>query len=110
MTDDEPEIFNPTDTARSAFKALMGGVTDQVMDGFFDMWEAEDDPRKAGSMVAHAYISNAAKVAVFGAECAGKEPRKDLWLKACEEAYDAATKDVGAAVAGWRASNPETQS
>lgn len=86
--------FKPTDRAREIYRGLAKSAQATAVDGFFDMWEAEGDPRRAGSMAAHIHITNGARVAVFGAMCAGDEPRKDLWMACCEAAYDAAIKDV----------------
>lgn len=80
-------IFKPTDKAREAFRRMSDAAMDAMQDQFFELWEAEGDPRRAGSMVAHAYIQNAAKIAVFGSRCAGLEPQSDLWRAACEEAF-----------------------
>ena len=88
------QIFKPNDEARAAFNRMSNELADRIMDNFFGLWEAEGDPRRAGSMAAHAYIKNAAKVAVFGAKCSGHTPDKALWLAACGDAYEAATKEV----------------
>lgn len=90
-------IFTPNDKARAAFKRMSDAASDAMMAQFFDIWEAEGDPRKAGSMAAHAYIKNAARMAVFGAQCAGLEPQVDLWHQACEDAFTEALRDVSEA-------------
>lgn len=91
---DDAKIFTPGPEARAAFKRLADAAYDAMSKEFFDMWEAEGDPRRAGSLAAHAYIKNAAKFAVFGAHCAAVEPERDMWMAACAAAYDEATKDV----------------
>lgn len=94
MTD---ETFTPNDTARTVFKAMDVAAGDILMERFFDLWEADGDPRQAGSMAAHAYIKNGARIAIFGATCGAHEPSIELWLATCEAAFHQALIDVGAA-------------
>ena len=90
-------MFTPNDAARAAFKRMGDAAADAMMAQFFDIWEAEGDPRRAGSMAAHAYIRNAARMAVFGARCAGRDPESELWRAACEQAYTDAIREVNTA-------------
>lgn len=91
--------FTPTDKALEAFKRMSDHASDQMIAQFFDIWEAEGDPRRAGSMAAHAYIRNAARLAVFGAHCAGVDPEPEMWRACCEDALTAALHDVPEAFA-----------
>jgi hypothetical protein len=97
ITTDDEKIFTPNDKAREAFKRMSDAGSDAMMAQFFEIWEAEGEPRRAGSMAAHAYIRNAARMAVFGAQCAGHPPQIDLWLECCEQAFHDAVTDVGTA-------------
>lgn len=89
--------FTPSDKAREVFKGLSGASGDAMMERFFELWEAEGESRKAGSMAAHAFVRNAARIAVFGAVCGGYEPNRDLWMQCCGEAFDQAVIDVAKA-------------
>lgn len=91
------ETFEPTDITRKLFKHLAEKMHDISLGEFFELWEAEDDPRKAGSVVAAAHMRAAARVAVFGAVCAGLEPQEANWLELAKEQFDQALIDVGAA-------------
>lgn len=88
------KTFMPTDEARAAFIRMNDAAADAMMEQFFAIWEAEGDPRRAGSMAAHAYIRNAARMDVFGAQCAGQEPQAELWRECCDAAYTDAVRDV----------------
>lgn len=96
MTDEV--IFKPTETSRAIMKALSARLGDAADKEFFDAWEAEiadpDAPRMAGSIVAAAYMRLAARYAVFGADCAGREPSLQLWLALAEQNFQDAVKDV----------------
>lgn len=96
MTETETK-FTPSAAARAAFKAMADEGHDAIMERFFGIWEADGDPRRAGSMAAHAFITNAARIAVFGALCGGHEPQQELWQACCEEAFHQAVKDVATA-------------
>jgi len=91
--------FVPNETARAAFRAMDKEAGDVLMEQFFALWEAEGDARRAGSMAAHAYIRNAARIAVFGAECAGHEPEIGMWRATCDEQFEKAVNDVATAFA-----------
>lgn len=93
----EEATFNPNDTARAAFKAMHDEAAGPLMERFFELWEAEGDPRRAGSMAAHAYIRNAARIAVFGARCGGHEPDINMWLDTCQMQFNEAFKAVAEA-------------
>jgi hypothetical protein len=86
------DTFQPTDTTRAILKRLAAGLADEAEAKFFDVWEAEisdpDAPRVAGSVIANAYMRNAARFGVFGAQCAGKEPSLKLWLAVAEEQFN----------------------
>jgi hypothetical protein len=90
--------FTPTDKTRAVLKELAAGLADTAEEKFFEVWEAEisdpDAPRMAGSVIAAAYMRHAARFAIFGAECAGREPSLDLWLAMAKENFIDAQKDV----------------
>ena len=92
------EIFTPTDATRAILKNLRHRLGDDADKEFFDTWEAEisdpDAPRMAGSVVASAYMRLAARYAVFGADCAGREPSLQLWLALAAQEFHDAVKDV----------------
>lgn len=96
---DNETTFKPNDEARAVFRNMSDAACDALMDRFFDLWMAEGEPRRAGSMAAHAYIRNAARIAVFGARCAGHEPQIEAWLGTCEEQFRIAVIDVAEAFA-----------
>lgn len=93
---DEPGIvFELTPETKEKLKAFSCADSWQkAMEQFFAFWETENDPRKAGSIVAHGLVRNAARVAVFGAVCDGREPRKDLWMELCSDHFHEAVMDV----------------
>lgn len=97
MTQAPETTFRPTEEAKAAFKRMADQASDAMMEHFFAMWEAEGDPRRAGSLAAHAYISRAARVAVFGAHCSGLPPQQELWEAACLDAFNDALRDVNTA-------------
>lgn len=93
--------FKPTDASREILRTLRNRLGDDADKEFFDIWEAEiadpDAPRMAGSVIASAYMRLAARYAVFGADCAGREPSLQLWLALAEENFRDAVKDVATA-------------
>lgn len=95
------DTFNPTAATRSALKHLHQGLANEAEAKFFEVWEREiadpDAPRIAGSIVANAYMRNAARFGVFGAQCAGREPSLELWLAVAREQFDEAVKDCATA-------------
>lgn len=97
------ETFQVTDAAREVYRALLDHLGCRANDQFFAIWEAElgnlDAPRRAGSVVAGAYMAFAARYAVFGARAAGIEPDRTLWLELANEQFDAAVKAVEEAYA-----------
>lgn len=94
----EPETFTPDDRTRAIFNALHGKINSAGIDEFFEVWEIESDPRKAGSVVAAAYMQIAARIAVFSAQCAGREPSREQWLALAAEQFDKAVTDVSEAI------------
>ena len=70
------ETFDPTEATRERLRNSGQELSNAAMDEFFALWETEGDPRKAGSIVAHRYVIQAAKIAAFGAVCAGQTPRR----------------------------------
>jgi hypothetical protein len=90
--------FTPTDKTRSVLKELSAGLAEKAESHFFEVWEAEiadpDAPRMAGSVIAAAYMKHAARFAIFGAECAGREPSLELWLAMAKENFIDAQRDV----------------
>jgi hypothetical protein len=91
------DTFKPTDATRAILKQLNAGIADEAEAKFFEVWESEisdpDAPRIAGSIIAHAYMRNAARFAVFGSQCADREPSLDLWLAVAKEQFDLAVQD-----------------
>lgn len=90
--------FTPADETRAVLKALRSRLGDDADKEFFDVWEAEiadpDAPRMAGSVIASAYMRLAARYAVFGADCAGRDPSLQLWLALAEQEFRDAVRDV----------------
>lgn len=97
VVSEDEKSFKPNDASRAVFKAMDAKAGDALMERFFDLWEAEGDARRAGSMSAHAYIRNAAHIAVFGARCAGTDPDVECWRAACEEQFHDALRSVAEA-------------
>lgn len=97
------EIFDPSEATRQKRRELLSHLGGRVDAQFFAIWEAEmgqpDAPRRAGSVVAAAYMAYAARYAVFGARCAGAEPSLELWMELAREEFDAAVKAVEEAFA-----------
>lgn len=92
--------FTPTERAREIALRLADKLNDDATQQFFELWEVEDDPRRAGAILAHMYAWEAAKIAIAGAMFAGKEPDIELWLALCKQkftdakvAWDEAFKD-----------------
>lgn len=91
--------FEPNDKARELFKKFYSDASAATMEEFFDLWEAEGDPRRAGSMMAHKLVILGARFAVFGAVCGGHKPNIALWMEVCRERAEEAIKDVSEAFA-----------
>jgi hypothetical protein len=93
--------FMPTDEARAILKALRARLGDDANKEFFDTWDAEisnpDAPRRAGSLIASAYMRLAARYGVLGADCAGRKPSLQLWLAMAEQEFRGAVRDVAEA-------------
>lgn len=101
-------MTEPTFKPNAQTKAILArmhaedGTLAQMLEEFFALWEAEgkDGARRAGSIMAHIYVRQAARIAVFGAVCAGgDEPNLDLWLALCKEHGEKALIDVREAFA-----------
>ena len=94
-------IFKPSDKSRAILRELRGNLAEEAEKKFFDIWEAEVAdplaPRLSGSVIANAYMGIAARFAVFGCECAGREPRLELWLELAKEQFEDAIKHCAAA-------------
>jgi hypothetical protein len=88
------EEFKVSDKSKAKIAGMKNPLisADDIID-FFDLWETEDDPRKAGSIMANFFLRAAAKFAVFGAFCAGREPSRELWLGTCNSVFDQVVKD-----------------
>ncbi len=97
----EPATFKPADATRAILKTLTDRLYDRADKEFFDSWEAEisntDAPLRAGSVIAAAFMQVAARYAVFGAECAGREARLKQWLALAEEHFIEAVGAVASA-------------
>lgn len=105
----DPQTFIPKEKVRFLFEKLFDGVSDRGVNQFIHLWESsgeESDPREAGSLVAHAYVTNAARIAIFSCHCARQEPRREQWLALCAEAYDKAMIAVAEAVAEHEETKP----
>lgn len=93
--------FTPNDASREKYRALAEKINLKYMDEFFELWESQgehtDAAREAGTMVAHALIDMAARLAIFGAECSGHEPVRDQWIEVCNEHFNRAITDVAEA-------------
>lgn len=78
-------------------RELHGNLAQEADKKFFDIWESEIAdpmaPRMAGSVIANAYMRLAARFAVFGCECAGREPSRELWLEFAKQQFDDAIAD-----------------
>jgi len=89
--------FQPTDASRALMRELHGNLANKADKIFFDIWESEIAdpmaPRLAGSIVANAYMRLAARFAVFGCECAGREPSLELWLALAKQQFEDAISD-----------------
>lgn len=100
MTKDASQTFTATEASKPIFERLFDGVSERGIEQFFNLWEAQgegSDPREAGSLVAHAYMTIAARIAVFAAECSGNKPRREQWLAMAAEHFDKAIADVDTA-------------
>lgn len=90
--------FTPSDQTRAALQSLHEGLATEAETKFFEVWEAEianhDAPLRAGSIVAAAYMRNAARFAVFGAQCAGQPPRLEQWLAVARENFEKAIRGL----------------
>jgi hypothetical protein len=92
------EEFKPTEATKAKLAAMPKPLTVASIDEFFALWETEGgDARRAGSIMAHRYLTAAAQFAVFGSACAGNEPSRELWIAACNQRFDEAVADVNAA-------------
>lgn len=78
------ETFQPNEKTKAILARTGMTIPDELMTEFFALWETEDDPRKAGSIIAHRLILYASRIAIFGAKCAGLEPTLEAWLGSCE--------------------------
>lgn len=101
-TDQTPaDHFKPSDKSRELWKRFNedNNLSETATNEFFEFWDVENDPLRAGSLVAHRYAHYAARFAVFGAASAGKAPRLELFLEVCTEHFNKAVEDVGFAFA-----------
>lgn len=94
----DDSIFQPTEATKTLWKSKMVSLLPHdLVDEFFALWETEKDARKAGSLVAHRIMVWAARIALFGAQCSGVEPKLENWLAASRERFDEAQIDVASA-------------
>lgn len=91
MDRNNPDKFKPSDETRMILKELTDRLYDRADKEFFSAWEAEvdnpDAPVRAGSVIAGGYMQVAARYAVFGADCAGRDARLAQWLALAEEHF-----------------------
>jgi hypothetical protein len=87
------------------------GHADALLNEFFGYWETENDPRRGAAVLCHKYLRSLAQIAIIGAQQAGAEPRRDLWLYVCGKAFDQATNDMATPVeaAGADSSRAQTE-
>jgi len=96
--------FEPTEISRAKYRLLAEQIKIKYMDEFFDLWESQGDDnpgaaREAGTMVCHALLEMAARVAVFGTMCDGNKPQIDQWRSVVDEHFTRAVADVTASFA-----------
>ena len=97
MTQQTAETFEPTDESRAIFNKLFTDVMTEAQEKFFALWELENDPLKAGSIVAASYMRTAARIAIFGSMCGHHNPREEQWMELALENFEHAIIDVAAA-------------
>lgn len=94
--------FTPSPETYRILKSLLAELANEGDTRFFEIWENEaehaDASRRAGSIMAHAYMRTAATCAIFGAVCAGVEPDLELWVELAREHYRRAHEEVSAAM------------
>lgn len=83
-------IFKPTEATREIYRRMADEAMLKAMDQFFALWIEQTDPREAGSVIAHAFMQTAARIAVFGAMCGHHEPSIAQWMECCRERFDEA--------------------
>lgn len=97
----ENDKFTPSPRTLALATAFFTELEKAAETSFFDMWESElentDAPRRAGSVIANAYMRSAARFAVFGAQCAGVQPDLDQWKKFALEQFGRALEDYARA-------------
>ncbi|UFS77179.1 hypothetical protein LPB73_07325 [Tardiphaga sp. 37S4] len=88
--------FKPSDLARAALHEMHGDLADTALKKFFEMWEAEvedlEAPRKAGSVIAHAYMGVAARFAILGCEYSDTKPSLEVWMAFAKEEFESAIR------------------
>lgn len=89
--------FRPTEASRALLHELHGHLGEVAEQKFFDIWESEMAdpmaPRLAGSIVANSYMRLAARFAVFGCQCANREPSLELWMALAKQQFEDAVRD-----------------
>lgn len=95
---ENPVTFTPTDASKEKYRVLAEKLRIQYNEEFFSFWESQGDhadaPREAGTLVAHALLDIAVRIAVFGTVCAGREPEIGQWRAVCDEHFNRAIGDV----------------
>ncbi|NEV75608.1 hypothetical protein DYI24_00755 [Rhodopseudomonas sp. BR0C11] len=110
----DPDLvpFDLPPATKEIAKAFHSRLWDDIHETFFALWESfEGDPeapRKAGSVIAHICVGAGAKYALFGAECAGATPRRDLWELLTAQHFDTAVKFIAEAFAKASSADTET--
>jgi hypothetical protein len=94
----QKDRFDPTERTREIFKEIADLAHDEGCARFFELWEEQDSPREAGSVVAASHMRIAAVIAVFGCECEGREPDLETWLKMAAEEFHSAVNTVSGAM------------
>ncbi len=96
----EDVIFTASVASEEMLRVLADALSMMAPEQFLALWETEGCPRKAGSLVADCFVSEAAHIAVFAAMCAKRTPDRDLWLAACAEQFDRAVAAASIAFDG----------
>ncbi|MGM0584269.1 MAG: hypothetical protein ACQEUZ_06430 [Pseudomonadota bacterium] len=83
--------FEVSEAARAKWPTLKNSIEEAAFDTTDDLIEADLSPSQAGSVVAHALIRAAWKVAACGRLADGHEPNPDHFREAVETALSSIT-------------------
>lgn len=86
------ERFKPSEKTQELLEKTWGSgggvLQERSLKFLLQLWDCEGDPRRAAAVFAHFYVNQAAIIACLGTMFAGKVPSKELWMSACETAFD----------------------